>query len=845
MFPAFELHESLDSLLDHSHPVDTHLSSSTPNMASQSDVASVDGSVSSITESQWDVVDEASAASEDESGGISRQPTPFSDPPEPLRLETGSLAGNDTSSESQGLRSPRRFIEFNRARRDSNSDPPDTARRTVPLQSLARDLPDFDFCREEQEHHIRFAENGTSGNPSAQGVSFHLTDLEGEERKELLSAFELPENAHVRGTLRQQMSRETLRLAGPFKILYHGKGTAKAPIVEKIGTALAAHLSTTATNPMDSSRVTVVPVSSITENNAPDVVLIDSMGLDMNIEECTFAGSPRGGAFGGTMSLTINNQKSIESSWNPANDKYEVSGSYQLPHLAVFYLSGNEDTATEQTRSRARAFLARHSVPTILISSSLDWSKKSQHAALDLRSPHLCLESVEMADKEIKILKRLPVDLNTFLAIDAGQMNRNLACLTSVIGADAQKPGRGAPTQQPGRNGDSRGADDPFHGKAAISVKRIPVLLLTVAWVLLIFCLLHMYRGTILGTQRANSIAAQPRLQNGAESPSLQKPTSSVYHPPRRGQSEGVRRASSLMNRPAGSDLVAMLLETSSTQNKSEKFKAQIVGDSHVVLRPPGWFNSMKKPPLLHFKVQRANQEIPFEFSTLFDGIYALKLPSEDAHGVLNISVWTVRRPQVNESFRVDFGSPWLKVKGWWQSARVMTDSVKGEFSAAQESVSKAYKLANQHLERAEHAFREVEKATFGSLRLTTRTAQLLMENSKKLSSGLSKKLSARLLAQQQKLNHDISDLSKTMSAALVEQVAQMRAAAAGLDVLALRYKIRAYREQNFRQAQIKMLHTWWKIRGSPAIANNVRQHNCKTRRGRRSGARAGACSRR
>ena len=821
VFPLLQTHESLTSLLDHSLVIDTRLSRGVTDMASHRDDVSVDGSLSSITDSQWDVVDEASAASEDEAGGIPRQSTPFSDPPERLNLDTGSLTGNDTGSDSPGLRSGRHLIEFNRSRKDSNSDPPDTARRMVPPRNFYKDPADFDFCREDQEHHIRFAENGASPKEQPdQFVSFHLTDFEDDERQDLINEYQLRDTTHLRGTLKQAMSRETLRLMGPFKILYSGSGGAKAAIVEKLGTALAAYLSTSTTSVMDSSRVTVVPVSAITENNAPDVVLIDSMGLDMNIEECTFAGSPRGGAFGSTMSLTINNQKSVESSWNPSSQSYEVSGGYQLPHLAVFYIADDESLSAQQIRARALSFLARHEVPFIVISASSRWTKRDDSDLIIPACPHLTLESVDMDDKEIRTLKRFPVDLNTFLSIDASQMNRNLTYITSSSLHGTRSAKRTLEARD-SYHGSGRSGSTLGNGKAAISIKKIPIILLSLAWILFIFVMVHIYRGDLLSRR----IVAPSVRSMATNVPSSIIATST---PQARPIPSGDKHLASLANRSGSSDLVALLMETKSMPNKSEKFKAQIVGDNHVVLRPPTWFNSLRKPPALHFKILRDQKEIQFEFSTLFDGVFTLKVPPEDAHGVLNISVWTVRRPRIDETFRIDFGNPWLKVKGWWKSAWAMADQVKGELSAAQENVSKAYRVANKHMEKAERAFKEVEKAGVGSLRLTTRTAQMLLESSKRLSRGISEVLSTKVQGQQQRLHQDITDYSKVMSTALLEQVEQMRKVAAGLDLFALRYKIQAYRERNFRQAQIRMLHAWWKFRGSSPPVNRVEESNCR-----------------
>ena len=847
LFPLVPTSEDITTLLSTSRLVRED-SGNVSNMGSHRDDVSVEGSLSSVADSQWDVVDEESAASGDEVSGISRQPTPFSDPPERLHLDTRSLASNDTSSDGHGLRSVHNLIEFNRSRKDSHSDPPDTARRTAPPQSLHRDQFAFDFCRDEPRHHIRFSEASKKVQVSStQEASFLFSDIRGNERTKLLQTYGLPGHVQLQGTLRQAMGIETMRVGAPFKILYNGPAGVKTPLVEKVGTALAAHLTPSATDVMESSRVTVVPVSAITEHNAPDVVLIDSMGLDMNIEDCTSAGSLPDGAREGTISLTINNQRSIESSWDPQKQSYEVSSGYQIPHLAIFFISDDESSGAKRTRAGALPFLARHQIPVIQIASSIAWDKRGHDIDIDRRTPHLCLESFHAESDGVKVLARFPVDLNTFLGIDAGQMNRNIASLSSR--RSSEKPKRGwlaalTPSRIPQPRSFSSQTNMQYPSvscrKPSSSRVKTSFALLCTAWIFFILLILQLYRGDLL-SQRLTL----PKPWSGTGD----TPVSCTGSPPIRGSSPipafgGPRLTSGSSNQATSSELVALLLESNGSPNKSEKFKAQVVGDSHVVLRPPPWFSLMRKPPTLHFKVRRNQKEIPFEFLTLFDGIYALELPSEDAHGTLEVSLWTLRRPRVEERFQVDFGTPWMKVRGWWKAARAMADQIKEDFAAAQKNMSKARQLANRQLERAEQAFKEVEKASINSLRMTTETAKVVLGHSTELSRAFSRRLLQTTAGQQGRLHKDITDYSKLMSAALVDQIEQLRGAAASFDLLAFRHKVQFYREQNFQKAQIRMLHSWWRIRGQPHRAQRLKRDRA-TKAGRGTRVKGGRLFRR
>ena len=791
------------------------------DMASNADDLSIDGSFSSVTDSQWDVVDEASAASGDDPSGISRQPTPFSDSPERLHLDTGSLASNDTSSDGQGFRAINRLVEFNRSRKDSASDPPDTAKRIRPVQSLYKDIAEFDLCREDQRCHIEFSERSPSMNYESSQVVFNLTAFNGEKRKQIAERYHLDGSAHVKGTLRQTMSRSSVQLGNPFKILYHGPVAVKSAIVEKVGAALAAHLSSSTSSVMESSRVTVVPVSAITENNAPDVVLIDSMGLDMHIEECTSAHSLREEAPESSIVLTVNNQKVVESSWSRAENAFKITPGYQLPHIAIIYKSDSEALSISQTRNSVELFLARHDVPIVAISSTPEWDKGASPVAIDERSPHLCIENVNAGSKDSKVLERFPVDLNTFLSIDAGQMNRNLSWLVASNAANRATHEPGRETAQTislqGHKAYSRlKKQDPFPRWSGLNapVAKLPMLLLSAAWILFVLVAFRIYHGDVLSHSVTNPVPSRHALEK--------QPPLSVSATSRGGPRSALAvspHASAGLDSPTKSaELVSLLIETTNaTPTNSEKFRAQVVGDNHIVLRPPPWFSEMRKSPTLHFKVQRGQKEVDFKFLSVFDGVFALRIPPQDAHGILDVSVWTLRRPRINEKLQVNLGTPWLKAVDWWKAAQAMAHQVKSELTMKQSSLAKLYTLANQQLDKAEQAFKEVERVSLESARVTSLTTKKLIEHSRKLSKSLSQHMHWRKDLQTQRLQQELADYSRFLSSALLEQMEGLRAATAKVDLLAVRHKIQAYRQRNFRKAQIRMLHTWWKFRSAPA----------------------------
>ena len=262
-----------------------------------------------------------------------------------------------------------------------------------------------------------------------------------------------------------------------------------------------------------------------------------------------------------------------------------------------------------------------------------------------------------------------------------------------------------------------------------------------------------------------------------------------------------------------------------------------MVGDSHVVLRPPTWFRQLKKTPPLRFKVNRNRKQLEYEFSTLFDGVYALKFPAEDAHGTLDISVWTTKSPRLNQTFQVEFGTPWLKVSGWQKAAEAMTEQIREDLVAAQSGLFKAYGYANKRVQyffkdavvRADTLLKEAEKFGLSSLTSTLQSTEQMVNHSKELSSSLTQRIrkssgstSDYLLVQRKVLGKEISSYSRKMSSVLAQHATALTEAASGLNLGALGQEIQAYRETHFREAQIKLLQTWWGVSGIPeGVQNN------------------------
>ncbi|KAI0512771.1 hypothetical protein F5B22DRAFT_637580 [Xylaria bambusicola] len=84
---------------------------------------------------------------------------------------------------------------------------------------------------------------------------------------------------------------------------------------------------------------------------------------------------------------------------------------------------------------------------------------------------------------------------------------------------------------------------------------------------------------------------------------------------------------------------------------------AELSGRDEIIIRIPPTIKSdwLAKDAIL-IAVSRGLEDIPTKVSSI-DAGFAIQVPLKDAHGVLSVTIVTTRKPFVNESFRLNFGS--------------------------------------------------------------------------------------------------------------------------------------------------------------------------------------------
>ena len=868
-YPTIPLDDKVASWLSHSQPIP---------MASQADDSSVDDNMSSVGESSWDIIDGSSvAASDDEDHSVSRQSTPSSDGHDQngTHNATENIETSNKRHEGESTRTRSLLDDCVEDRpvglhgSSSSATPRIAQQHDEDMEATSKDL-------HQTSHHLnaeplRFHESKCSPNQVHEHVEVsHLVHcFDGEQPRHISKEFDLhPIPEVLVGTVRQKMSTHSLHPSGPYKLFYVGPSFTRDPIVQKIGAALASPTnSRSSPTNVGENRFTIAPIAGFGDESGMEVVLLNSLGLDIIVEECTSASYVKEGACSDSISLEINESKKISSVWNRTRNAFAVSQDYKLPDVAIIFLPENEPISAKHTRLLARSFMIRHEVPVIMISANTDWKKPSQPLILDHRTPHLCLESRSTKGQSQRILRRLPIDLSTFLDIDAGQLNRNLACIAHMAteansntmdAAQKHRPwtGQGLPelkimkTLKVWTNFISMQIT-----RDTRSIAGLGAILLTI---LVVFGIKSgIYSSRSLTISPTPSIEAVPlTLPSSSSSMVSGLPTSiplakETLLLPGSSSLSASTRTKNVAPLRTSTDLASFLLDSTLTPNISDRFQLHVVGDCHVVLRPPRWFTMLRRAPALSFSVERHDKAISYEFSTLFDGVYALKLPREDAHGSLNVSVSTSKKPRINETFQVDFGTPWLKIAGWKNAAQLVTEQVREEFQSAQSGLSTAYEHTSSGIQsfmrdavkKADGVLKEVEKISLISLNQTAKTTEIMVTHSKELSRAVSKHLNRRgcqasyqITARRRALRHDVKEYTRRMSAILAQQAQVLTEAATGLNMAALAQEVQDYREKHLVETQKKALRMWWRVRGLPHQKKSraSRGQNPKVR-GRRS----------
>ena len=821
-------------------------------MTSQHDDNSCDDTSSSLGDSSYDFVDDRSTATtDDEDQDAMAQSITSSvgydfDHPGARQLH-GKL--DITRGQSIHSQDP---SNFSRQGTHSASRPPSSGRESdFQAPSDQSSLKRLDDQREIIEFVEPSITNLNFSRPFEVSHTLNIIDAQDAPVSNLYSNMLERRSGKVAVTVRQNMASHGLQLRGrPYKILYLGDSSMRDVIVQKIATALAVSLNNSSFPISEKSRPSkfnVVPISAFGEETSPEVVLIDSSGLELSIEECSFASFARNEGGNDTIRMKLSDGSQVASSWS--RSKFVISSDWRIPDIAVICTSEKDSVAIKQTRRIARSFLSRHAIQTIVITETLHSDFHADAIALDYLTPHIRLESLDsVSQNRPQNIRRLPIDLATFLSIDAGQMNRNLASLDANRGspkdcvppsaAKSRRSSQGrlsfqeiydafvADVRKDGLKGLNR-----YEYMAGFAVMLMSVLGIVVVGLGLpgILGASRVSNSRVFPTEVVSTSAFGVSTSPIATAIPLSLPGSSVLAGS--SASSTPARVSPVGTLSTDIDIASFLLDAYTlAPNKSEQFKIHVLGDCHVVLRPPHWFSKTKKAPKLLFKITRGDKTLEHQMAVLFDGVYAVQIPREESHGVLNVAVWTDSKPKIEENFEVDFGSSWFKVAGWKKASRVLTETLRCDLNSLKTSLSIFYHHTKTELSKSIQQQRariaaqgEADKAMLHShLETVVKTKEFVVAQT----NGLIRSISVTLHNGHTVASYSAKKHAENIAMDIViyarDKTGMITRKSRGLARKATRSNVRAFRglgvfsQKHYREAQKKALQILWSIGGAP-----------------------------
>ncbi|CAG8976866.1 hypothetical protein HYALB_00003477 [Hymenoscyphus albidus] len=728
---------------------------------------------SALGDSTYDFIDTDTESQTDNATTESIASTDFGRPDDIASLadtEQSDDGSGDDNSSQQASTQP--FPGFNQAVEDAFETPTIGRSSAVIVEDMDRIL----------SQSIEFEEPFNLGAENV-SVKHTVVEFDEEETSRIAKDMSLPTPPpRLAVTIRQTMTKQGLSTREPLRILYVGSHSAKQDIIVKLASTITASIAgdKRAKHIRDSASqlYNVVPVSAFGSERTPEIELMHSSGYQIKVEDCWSAhavdheDSP---SHKSEIFKLTTEDRSYQSV--PEGKGYKIEPQWELPHISVIYCSDSDDLNARRTRAYAREFMNRHNIPSIVISHKQMFDR-AQFMPLDQHSIHMCLESRDSNGRMNMIHQRLPIDLASFLNIDARQMNRNLAYLTGFYepldeaeGSASAKAIDGARTDK----GHAHGLSGFLHSLREQYAADWQKFVMHVGFGLLLFTVLPALMMSIpsyrYSNQRTISINSKivsdvpsfctTSITNVAVAPSITAATSVAQI------STSTRTITVTQAQPSGPNGLSVVpsKELSTTLPKVQNSKsnkslcsAEILGNREILIRIPSatkltWLNK----EAISVNITRDNYTVDTERAYSSDEGIVLLLPKKEAYGVLNITIVTTKRPKVNETFNLDFGVTAVQaiqnVFGKIASLGISADPFSEFISSADKLVEDARMKSQATLNRLEGARKlAVEQASSASGSLTGLAKSMSSETAKR-SAQISKEVSLQLAEEMQKLN--------------------------------------------------------------------------------------------
>jgi hypothetical protein len=557
-------------------------------------------------------------------------------------------------------------------------------------------------------------------------------------------------------TVQQTMTKRSLDTEKPFRVLYIGHSDYRTIILDKIGDVLvSSSCSSYESSSTESSRYHVVP-TAFGAGAVPNFAELLPIHVQLIVDECVQASSDAETDDTGSISLMFKNRPPCTSSWSGLDYTVSSSSDWALPDVAILFLSTMDSPDAVETQNLARIFMERHGVPTLMISEKPLWKMASEPIPLNYHSLHMCLESRHPTTGKSTVLRRYPIDLKTFESITPGQLNRNLASLAEVYPRVPFKTRvrlSDSPEEMKKRfftteifNRALSGVYYRNDDRDWTSLLRLSIVtILSITAITLCYSALHVTTVSLL------NLFSHPTFSNTPSPAVMTSPSSLLFmggpgqtslSAPSAPAEEVQLLTSQYSGRSHIGNPISGVASGPAQEAKSNQFQIQVVGDCHLVLKPPRTFFSMKKQPKFDVQISRNNVSLAYEFSKLFEGVYTLRLDRGDAYGVVDIIITADTKPFLNQTMSVDLGTPWLKIASWKRAAQAISSQLARDLSSVHTGLAGAYSrlctdlqlMMGDVVKKAHFLRHEADIIRQGSAQFSLETREAVMSTSKQLS---------------------------------------------------------------------------------------------------------------
>ncbi|KAL2864714.1 uncharacterized protein BJX67DRAFT_202276 [Aspergillus lucknowensis] len=562
------------------------------------------------------------------------------------------------------------------------------------------------------------------------------------------------EDSTIMATLQQTMTKRSIDTDKPFRVIYIGSSEFRGIILDKLGDVLVSSTSGGfESSSTESSRYHVVP-TSFGAGAVPNFAELLPIHFQLIVDECLEATSefhidrPR------TINLKLKNRPACASIWTRTEYGISSSTEWELPDVAIIFLSMLDTPEAMTTQRWARNFMERHDVPVMIISEKPLWKMSRESITVNHHTLHMCLESRHLSTGKTAVLKRYPIDLKTFESITPGQLNRNLASLTMMYPRENFKSTVGPQDAHQKR---------PFSSVKDYTKKALPLPYLKndteLAFVLrlIIIAILsatsltvgHLaLKATVIFVSNflarsvvSNQISPVPSVSTtNVPSAADMKHTSLSALPSTASDVQALEHQPNSLSQLG--NLMGGALSNLEASKSSETFEIQVIGDCHLVIKPPKRAVTARKQAKFGVQVSRHGQPLHYELSRLFEGLYSLKLDRAEAYGLINVTITTGSKPPLEQTVSVDLGIPWLKIASWKRAAQAITTHLVRDLGTAQTGLSEAYGrictdlqiIMGDVVKRAHLLRQETDLLRRNSLQLSFGAGEAVLTSSKQLS---------------------------------------------------------------------------------------------------------------